>query len=331
MEGAPQRDETGIILGGHIDHDKDEDVRQGGLNIFAAPNANSVLILDSTVTGGAASFEAEQARALDLTPVVVDDATWAAMSAADFGSYRAIVLGDPTCSFDPSLLAAAETNRAVWGLEVDGNVIVIGFDPAYRLHDIISSGIAFATNAPNKTGLYLTLSCYYINAASGTPVPVLDFLGSDNTGMFTVRGFGSGAWGIDAVHKVANHTTLAGLTDSNLSNLLPDHVFDSFPTDFIPVAVDLRAPNPGRLSFPDGTSGVPYILARAADLVPVLCGDGIVQVGEECDDGNTVNGDMCSAQCRNKRGGARSSTLRPSSFRRLVSLNILSFVRSLLP
>jgi hypothetical protein len=38
-------------------------------------------------------------------------------------------------------------------------------------------------------------------------------------------------------------------------------------------------------SFPDGSSGVPYILVRAADLAPVLCGDGTVKVGEECDDG----------------------------------------------
>mgnify|MGYP000308655406 CR=1 FL=1 len=73
----------------------------------------SVLNLNSTVSKGIASLEARQARALDLTPLVVDDMMGAAMSAADFGSYRAIVLGDPSYSTEPSRFAAAEANRAV--------------------------------------------------------------------------------------------------------------------------------------------------------------------------------------------------------------------------
>jgi len=32
------------------------------------------------------------------------------------------------------------------------------------------------------------------------------------------------------------------------------------------------------------------------------CGDGVVEGGEECDDGNTVNGDGCSAGCLNQFG-----------------------------
>jgi cysteine-rich repeat protein len=281
------------------------------LNLYpfslAAPNANSVLILDSTVTGGVASPEAKQASDLGLTPVVVSETMWAAMSAADFGSYRAIVLGDPGCSFSPWRLAAAEANRAVWGPEVDGNVMVIGTALTWTGHDFVPlSGIAFATNDPTKTGLYLTLSCYYEFSGNGTPVPVLDFLGSDTTGKFTVRGWASGGWSSDAIRKVANHPTLAGLPDANMSGLFPLQVFDSFPTDFVPVASARHVSNPGRVSFADGSSGVPTILARAADLVPALCGDGTVQIGEECDDGNNVNGDMCSAQCRIERGGGSS-------------------------
>jgi cysteine-rich repeat protein len=30
----------------------------------------------------------------------------------------------------------------------------------------------------------------------------------------------------------------------------------------------------------------------------VTCGDGIVDCGEECDDGNTIDGDGCSSECR---------------------------------
>src|SRR5690606_31737657 len=29
-----------------------------------------------------------------------------------------------------------------------------------------------------------------------------------------------------------------------------------------------------------------------------LCGNGVVDEGEECDDGNTINGDGCNADCR---------------------------------
>ena len=62
-----------------------------------APDANSVLILDIAVSGGASSLEAMAATAAGHTVVVVSDTTWLAMSAADFASYRALVLGDATC------------------------------------------------------------------------------------------------------------------------------------------------------------------------------------------------------------------------------------------
>lgn len=35
-----------------------------------------------------------------------------------------------------------------------------------------------------------------------------------------------------------------------------------------------------------------------------VCGDGIVDLGEWCDDGNTVGGDGCSEDCRSEAGGA---------------------------
>ena len=39
-------------------------------------------------------------------------------------------------------------------------------------------------------------------------------------------------------------------------------------------------------------------LATAAPALAATCGNGIVTAGEECDDGNTVDGDGCSATCR---------------------------------
>src|SRR5207244_11859901 len=40
-------------------------------------------------------------------------------------------------------------------------------------------------------------------------------------------------------------------------------------------------------------------VATASCLTPVgNCGNGVVDPGEQCDDGNTVSGDGCSASCR---------------------------------
>jgi hypothetical protein len=77
----------------------------------AAPG--EVLILGSTVSGGPGSVLAQKFVLAGKTPVVVDGATWAGMTAAQFDSYDAIVLGDPTCSgTGPELPATA--NAAVW-------------------------------------------------------------------------------------------------------------------------------------------------------------------------------------------------------------------------
>src|SRR5262245_44486116 len=52
-----------------------------------------VLILARTVTGGFSSQEAVSAQQLGYLVDVVTDAQWAAKTAADFASYRAIILG----------------------------------------------------------------------------------------------------------------------------------------------------------------------------------------------------------------------------------------------
>jgi cysteine-rich repeat protein len=36
---------------------------------------------------------------------------------------------------------------------------------------------------------------------------------------------------------------------------------------------------------------------------PAVCGNGVLEVGEQCDDGNIVNGDGCSSTCISEGGG----------------------------
>ena len=77
---------------------------------------SDLLILDSSVTGGASSNEAARADALGLTYDIVDAATWGAMNTADFASYQAIILGDAPCAFDTTApIPAAEANLTSWG------------------------------------------------------------------------------------------------------------------------------------------------------------------------------------------------------------------------
>lgn len=224
-----------------------------------------VLILAESVTGGASSQEAQAAAALGYAVEVVTDAQWAAKSAADFGSYRALVLGDPTCRTSLGSIDAASANRGVWGPQVDGNVIVNGTDPVYHSSQgglqVTNRGIAFATDAADKTGMYISLSCYYHDAAAGTPVQVLEPFGS-----FTATGVGC----YNDAHIVATHPALLGLTDASLSNwgCSVHEAFDSWPTTganaFTVLAIARNAGN--AYTAPDGSVGTPYILARGEGL-----------------------------------------------------------------
>jgi len=236
---------------------------------ISAPDNHSVLILGSTVTGGAGSLEATQAASLGLTVVVASDADWAATTAAEFATFRALVMGDPTCVGGTGPIAAAEANRATWGAAVGGNVIVVGTDPAYHAGGqpgavtLTNKCIAFAAADAGKTGAYVCLSCYYYAASSGTPVNVLDPFGT-----FTVVGQG----GCPAnSHIIATHPAITGLTDAALSNwgCSTHEGFVSWPVSFDPLAISLDVPS--TFVAGDGTTGAPYIMARGATILSHIC------------------------------------------------------------
>lgn len=159
------------------------------------------------------SIEAQQVAAQGLIPVVVDDATWSSKTTSEFASYRALIIGDPSCSdFAP---AAAITNAATWGLAVTGNVLINGTDPVFHAsqggRQATERFIDFSVGNPEKTGAYISLSCNFHGAAPHTPVPLLDAL---RPGGFSVTGVGC----YNDAHIVATHPALEGLSDSTLSN-----------------------------------------------------------------------------------------------------------------
>ena len=235
------------------------------LPFLAAPEAGAaageVLILDSTVTGGAGSTLAQKFTLAGKTPVVVDGPTWSAMTAADFDAYDAIVLGDPTCAaLGPE--APASTNAPTWSSVVDGNVVIIGTDETFHETqggaDLMEKAAAFSVAEAGKTGAYISLSCYYHDTAALTPVPLLDGLGT-----FTATGVGC----YNDAHITATHPALTGLTDATLSNwsCSVHEGFDTWPTSFevLAIAKDIGS----AYTAPDGTVGTPYILARGVQVI----------------------------------------------------------------
>jgi hypothetical protein len=241
-------------------------------------SAGPVLILGPTVTGGMASDEAQAALAAGKTVEIVDNAGWAAKTAAEFDAYDALIMGDPTCvggmGSAPSI-AAAEANRTTWSPEIDGNIVIIGTDEVFHSgqggKQLTDSAVAFAGAAADKTGLMLSLSCYYHDTSGMThPIPILDQFGT-----FT-------AVGVDCyndAHIVATHPALGALTDADLSNwsCSVHNGFAAFPSDFLTLAIAENITGEFSRTYPDGTFGVPYILARGEGLVPIGGGCGEVR------------------------------------------------------
>jgi hypothetical protein len=231
-----------------------------------AGGAGQVLVLSTTVSGGINSREAQYAQSLGLTVDLVDPAQWGALTAGDFGSYRAIILGDPNCSGNG--LAAAEANAGTWGPQVDGEIIIIGTDPVFhystgQAQALIEQGIDFALSDPGRTGLFMTTSCYYDSVAPGTPIPALS--GIDG------GGFTAGPTDCDdEIHITATHPALVGLTDAGLSDwgCSSHNSFLSWPATFAPLAMAVF--EGGGFVAPDGTRGEVYIIARGVEVFRAL-------------------------------------------------------------
>ncbi len=238
-----------------------------GMAAFSAAPAvaatGEVLMLDTTLTGGAGSTLAQKFVAAGKTPVVVNGATWASMTAAQFNDYDAIVLGDnDVLRARDGAVAPAAANAAVWSSVVDGNVIMIGTDETFHQSQggslLMEKAAAFTVAQTGKTGAYISLSCYYHGTAAMTPVPLLDGFGT-----FTVTGVGC----FNDAHIVATHPALDGLTDATLSNwsCSVHEAFDSWPVSFEVLAI---AEGIGTsFTAPDGSVGTPYILARGVEVI----------------------------------------------------------------
>ncbi|MFQ5990788.1 MAG: hypothetical protein ACE5K9_12820, partial [Candidatus Methylomirabilales bacterium] len=150
---------------------------------MAGSNDKSVLIYGPSMSPPRGPFWTENEKTIaaseGYTVTVAFNAMWSRFTAADFAAFDAIVFGDPNCALGTSRLSAANANKAVWSSVIDGPVIVTGTSPQYfqfkpggQALRLITNGINFAASG-SGTGLYVSLSCYYLFAARDTPV---DFL-----------------------------------------------------------------------------------------------------------------------------------------------------------
>ncbi|KAK6344334.1 hypothetical protein TWF696_007973 [Orbilia brochopaga] len=258
---------------------------------------------------GREDFVAEGGYSFDPFPYkwtydTVTEVEWNAMTTDDFKKYKAIIIGDPI-STDPEDLDIIMGNRKTWGAAISGNVILIGTDTSNHYsnaQELITNGIAFAATGKG-TGLYFSLSKYY-GDRNQTAVPILDIFGE-----FEVRGDLNSEQldnCYDDVHIVAESPVLTNITDKVLSNWTCSvhEAFVTYPStgeqSFVPLAIAENVPGSGSREFSDGTRGIPYILVRGAS--PIGCGNGRLDPGEECDDGNTRDGDGCNSACRFESG-----------------------------
>jgi RHS repeat-associated protein len=212
--------------------------------------------------------------------VVVDTGTtWDSLTESNFASYSAIILGDPSCGTSASsAIGAAVSDASTWSPAITGNVIVAGNAPVAAENGANPTGpnqftddaVSYAlAGGSSKTGLYVSLSCYYAASSSGTSVPVLGSLGT-----FTVGG-GIGCSDSGTVNMPVEDgvPSFHGLTQSALLgwSCSVDETFDSWPSGYHVLAVDHSA-TPSDFSGPGGLTGQPYVLVNNAGSSPTFTG-----------------------------------------------------------
>jgi hypothetical protein len=224
------------------------------MGAVAASSASALpkaLIDEATVSGGAASQEANIAGKAGFEVTVVSDATWAAMTAAEFGQYELLIAGDPTCStLPPGISSSASVYGPVvmgtaGGRTASGNRTIVGTDPVY--HDggsfeapgargtIIREGIDFAGKILGRTGMYFDATCA---GPYGQSAQILEVLNSITAS--------SPAWTVDAlppcggnVSLIAANPSFSELTTESLEGwgCSVHESFPTFPTEYSALAV----------------------------------------------------------------------------------------------
>lgn len=305
--------------------------------LAASAMAEDLLFLD-----GMDYREYDEAVAMGFTTKKVTPEEWAAMKTEDFAKFKALVIPDPSCGslsdikfFEDSksvwspaitgniILIGTFEDALIWLLASslvhrNGSVFPFllgqGSNSNRQLHQIrclqhyafwcssdwsILRFVLLLRRRGQRQGRCRT-SLHYASQWRNTKCAQLSYFGD-----FTVRG------NLDCynkVHLVASSDAMASLDDASLSDwsCSVHEAFASYPSvgtnGFQALAIAQDILGVGSQTFGDKSVGLPYIISRGA--TPAKCGDGVwdKDLGEECDDGNTKNGDGCSLSCKCESG-----------------------------
>jgi len=212
----------------------------------------------------------------------VTASAWAGMSQAQFASYAALVIGDPSsggmCS---TSLPTATALGAAWQAAVSGDIAVLGAAPALvgttgadaLVKDAAGYAAAgYSSSSQAGTGLYLSLNCAYSLTTSAAAVGLLNGVqGIQAAGGVMVSGGQScsdagtvNLWEAEAAGTFAGFASSALGSGSWPSPACPvEEAFDSWPAMFTPVAYDAASDAVSNFTASDGQTGQPYILLGA--------------------------------------------------------------------
>lgn len=247
-------------------------------------SAATALINGSSVSGGAFSQEAAIAESLGYTVTVIDDATWGTMTAAQFGAYDLLIVGDPTCSYLPPGIALSKDQfgpvvlGTAGGRTEAGNRVVVGTDPIF--HDggvytgpnargtVIREGITYAGAKPGTTGLYFCTTCGALGGAA------------EYESVLAAVTAGSGTWEANVappcggnVSLIAANPNFTDLTTASLQGWSCSvHIsFPTFPDEWSALAVATDTATQPTCGVDPGTGleacGQAYVLISGQNIV----------------------------------------------------------------
>jgi hypothetical protein len=217
----------------------------------ADSTAKTALILGSSVSGSP-SLEEQKLVELGYTVTVVDDATWSAMTAAQFAGYRLLVHGDPFCSTEVS--PAFVSSAPVWapvvmgtagGSTKVGNRTLIGTDPVFHQSQgdapaLIKDGLNFAGAIVGATGVYFDATCDGYGGDGTDVLSVLERLTIDPGKWTTNNTPPCGG----AIAIIASNAMFSDLEDADLEGwgCSVHETYPTFPTDWSALVVATDTP-----------------------------------------------------------------------------------------
>ncbi|MGH3427129.1 MAG: hypothetical protein ACRDQZ_06130, partial [Mycobacteriales bacterium] len=229
----------------------------GTLGILIGPAvasaAGKTALIDAQTVSGSPSMEQNDLTSMGYTVTVVDDSVWASMTAAQFGAYDLLVIGDPACGPLPAgVVSSAPIYGSVvlghaGGRTLAGNRVVIGTDPVYHYGTgvtgaavLIKDGLTYAGGDSGTTGLYFDASCSTFYQGDAPVAAILPNI-SEGSGAWTVNGQNdpTGPPCGGSVSLIASNAAFSDLTTGDLQGW-GCSVHESFPTftsDFSPLAI----------------------------------------------------------------------------------------------